>query len=237
LSPGARIVPESLTTGLEIARAVVKWGSGPGPEKGFRACLNRALYSRLRSWQAPDPTYGEETLATDLGEKHTCPECGAKFYDLGKHPVVCPKCKTVITTADDSAKPKRSREKPKAAPVKAKSKAVDEDEDEDDDDEDEDDEDEDEDEDDEDLDDDETDEVDMEDDETIETDEEDTDTPVPAATKRKGTTARDFTGSDEDEDEEVEGDDDEDDGLTIVDEDDEDFDDEDIDLEDDEEES
>ena len=34
--------------------------------------------------------------STDLGEKHICPECGARFYDLGKHPPVCPKCKTVL---------------------------------------------------------------------------------------------------------------------------------------------
>lgn len=29
-----------------------------------------------------------------LGAKHDCHECGAKFYDLGKSPVVCPKCGT-----------------------------------------------------------------------------------------------------------------------------------------------
>ncbi len=27
-----------------------------------------------------------------LGNKHECVECGAKFYDLGKSPVVCPSC-------------------------------------------------------------------------------------------------------------------------------------------------
>jgi len=28
----------------------------------------------------------------DLGTKHTCFKCGAKFYDLKKSQVLCPKC-------------------------------------------------------------------------------------------------------------------------------------------------
>ena len=31
----------------------------------------------------------------DLGNKHTCQNCGTKFFDLNKTPVVCPKCGTV----------------------------------------------------------------------------------------------------------------------------------------------
>ena len=27
-----------------------------------------------------------------LGEKRDCPECGARFYDLGREPAHCPKC-------------------------------------------------------------------------------------------------------------------------------------------------
>jgi uncharacterized protein (TIGR02300 family) len=30
----------------------------------------------------------------ELGMKRTCVACGAKFYDLGKQPAVCPKCGT-----------------------------------------------------------------------------------------------------------------------------------------------
>lgn len=30
----------------------------------------------------------------DLGTKRTCPNCGAKFYDLGRQPALCPKCST-----------------------------------------------------------------------------------------------------------------------------------------------
>jgi uncharacterized protein (TIGR02300 family) len=71
------------------------------------------------------------TLAnTTLGEKRTCPECGAKFYDLGKRPCVCPKCKTTFDPVmAETAKPKRTREKPKAAPVTDEDVEDDEDED------------------------------------------------------------------------------------------------------------
>jgi uncharacterized protein (TIGR02300 family) len=29
----------------------------------------------------------------ELGTKRTCPSCAARFYDLMKHPIVCPKCR------------------------------------------------------------------------------------------------------------------------------------------------
>jgi uncharacterized protein (TIGR02300 family) len=32
----------------------------------------------------------------DLGTKRLCASCGAKFYDLGKDPIICPKCETVF---------------------------------------------------------------------------------------------------------------------------------------------
>ena len=32
----------------------------------------------------------------DLGTKRLCGSCGAKFYDLAKDPIVCPKCETVF---------------------------------------------------------------------------------------------------------------------------------------------
>ena len=30
----------------------------------------------------------------ELGAKHTCVSCGARFFDLGKEPAICPKCRT-----------------------------------------------------------------------------------------------------------------------------------------------
>ena len=46
----------------------------------------------------------------ELGTKRLCGNCAAKFYDLGKDPIVCPKCHTVlqlVTTA--RARPEAAR--------------------------------------------------------------------------------------------------------------------------------
>jgi uncharacterized protein (TIGR02300 family) len=49
---------------------------------------------------------------TDLGTKRLCGNCGAKFYDLSKTPIVCPKCETVFVVAPVTS---RSRAEPPAA--------------------------------------------------------------------------------------------------------------------------
>jgi uncharacterized protein (TIGR02300 family) len=36
---------------------------------------------------------------TELGTKRQCQNCGAKFFDFNKDPVVCPKCRTVFQGA------------------------------------------------------------------------------------------------------------------------------------------
>ncbi len=35
----------------------------------------------------------------ELGAKHQCQACGAKFFDLNRDPIVCPKCGTVFQGA------------------------------------------------------------------------------------------------------------------------------------------
>jgi uncharacterized protein (TIGR02300 family) len=35
----------------------------------------------------------------DLGTKRLCSNCSAKFYDLNKDPIICPKCATVMELA------------------------------------------------------------------------------------------------------------------------------------------
>jgi uncharacterized protein (TIGR02300 family) len=32
----------------------------------------------------------------ELGNKHQCQHCGARFFDLNKNPIVCPKCGTIF---------------------------------------------------------------------------------------------------------------------------------------------
>ncbi len=47
----------------------------------------------------------------DLGTKRQCQSCGAKFYDLGKDPIICPKCETVFVPVALT----RARPEPKQA--------------------------------------------------------------------------------------------------------------------------
>ena len=42
----------------------------------------------------------------ELGTKRLCTNCGAKFYDLSKDPIVCPKCHTAM---EITAVPSRGR--------------------------------------------------------------------------------------------------------------------------------
>ncbi len=44
-----------------------------------------------------------------LGDKQICPTCGAKFYDLGKRPAICPKCAAAFDPADETVRLKRTR--------------------------------------------------------------------------------------------------------------------------------
>ncbi len=43
--------------------------------------------------------FRELTVVVDasLGTKRTCPECNARFYDLNKDPIECPKCHATFT--------------------------------------------------------------------------------------------------------------------------------------------
>ena len=55
----------------------------------------------------------------ELGTKRLCGNCGAKFYDLSKDPIVCPKCHTVLELAAVSSarrgrsRPLRARRRPR----------------------------------------------------------------------------------------------------------------------------
>ncbi len=42
----------------------------------------------------------------EWGEKRECPECGTRFYDLRRDPVICPKCRTpYAVTAEGTPAP------------------------------------------------------------------------------------------------------------------------------------
>lgn len=50
----------------------------------------------------------------ELGQKRTCQSCSAKFYDMNRAPIVCPKCGASF---DPEALMKLRRGKPVPAPV------------------------------------------------------------------------------------------------------------------------
>jgi uncharacterized protein (TIGR02300 family) len=50
----------------------------------------------------------------ELGTKHQCQNCGAKFFDLNKDPIVCPKCGTVFQGAAARARPAAKPEEEEA---------------------------------------------------------------------------------------------------------------------------
>ncbi len=57
----------------------------------------------------------------EWGTKRLCQSCGAKFYDMGRNPITCPKCEAVFDV-EGSVKLKRGRTAPQE--VKPKPKAT-----------------------------------------------------------------------------------------------------------------
>ncbi len=46
------------------------------------------------------------------GTKRLCGGCSAKFYDLGRDPIICPLCETVFEVKKVEPKPKKAEVKP-----------------------------------------------------------------------------------------------------------------------------
>ncbi len=53
----------------------------------------------------------------ELGNKRQCQNCGAKFFDLNKDPIVCPKCGTVFQGAPRSRVAAKAEEEEEDAEV------------------------------------------------------------------------------------------------------------------------
>ncbi|NBN66060.1 TIGR02300 family protein [Microvirga tunisiensis] len=45
----------------------------------------------------------------ELGTKRLCPGCGAKYYDLNRNPITCPKCGTLFDVVSSARAAKASR--------------------------------------------------------------------------------------------------------------------------------
>ena len=52
----------------------------------------------------------------ELGTKRICPSCAARFYDLSKRPIVCPKCQMSFEP-EALLRPRRQRPEAREAPV------------------------------------------------------------------------------------------------------------------------
>ena len=59
----------------------------------------------------------------DWGTKHECQSCGARFYDLKRDPIVCPKCETVFVIEAPKSKPPVQK-KPEVKEEVSKTKVV-----------------------------------------------------------------------------------------------------------------
>ena len=57
----------------------------------------------------------------ELGTKRQCQNCGAKFFDLNKDPIVCPKCGTIFLGAATA------RARPAAKPEEEETELADDD--------------------------------------------------------------------------------------------------------------
>ncbi|MEX2616008.1 MAG: FYDLN acid domain-containing protein [Alphaproteobacteria bacterium] len=56
----------------------------------------------------------------EWGAKHLCENCGAKYYDMLRDPITCPKCDTIVSAPSRSRRGKAAAVKEEApkAPVK-----------------------------------------------------------------------------------------------------------------------
>jgi uncharacterized protein (TIGR02300 family) len=74
-----------------------------------------------RKWEA------QLEKKAELGTKRICPSCAARFYDLTKRPIVCPKCQTSFEP-ETLLKPRRQRPEAREVPVPVPVKVVEEEE-------------------------------------------------------------------------------------------------------------
>lgn len=111
LSPGGRALPRSGPANRALRRMTTPVPAAA--EVGFTKLLTGAPGGGKRAPRDGGATLSrvkESRLAkTDLGAKQVCPNCGAKFYDLGRRPAVCPKCTTSFNPDEEGVKARRTR--------------------------------------------------------------------------------------------------------------------------------
>src|SRR6185295_19614500 len=97
-------------------------GAPARPPRPRRAAIDTASATRQVKHLNFRPAQGTGTVAKpELGTKRLCANCSAKFYDLNKTPITCPKCHTVMEIAAAPTRPRPEPAAPRpvaAAPVK-----------------------------------------------------------------------------------------------------------------------
>jgi uncharacterized protein (TIGR02300 family) len=82
----------------------------------------RKIAATELGWRDSPIAQGLTVAKPELGTKRLCGNCGAKFYDLSKDPIVCPKCSTVFQVAAPA--PRARQEAARPAPVAAEETAA-----------------------------------------------------------------------------------------------------------------
>ncbi|MEA4836668.1 MAG: TIGR02300 family protein [Rhodospirillaceae bacterium] len=69
----------------------------------------------------PQQSGGRGVVKPEWGLKRTCPSCGARFYDMARLPILCPKCGAAVGTEVTFKTSRRSAAaaEPKVAPLAA----------------------------------------------------------------------------------------------------------------------
>ena len=60
----------------------------------------------------------------ELGTKRLCPNCGARYYDLNRNPIICPRCGTQFEVVTTRARPQTAAKAPKEVPVEEAEEAA-----------------------------------------------------------------------------------------------------------------
>src|SRR5215510_6477144 len=91
-----------------------RMGARGGAAASRLAAIDTGIATRQVKHLILDPLKEPGTVAKpELGTKRLCGNCSAKFYDLNKDPIVCPKCHTVMELVAMNA---RARPEPAPAP-------------------------------------------------------------------------------------------------------------------------
>jgi uncharacterized protein (TIGR02300 family) len=99
---------EAIAAGGGIARQFRSHRMRAGPRERTKCRLVAGLRRRFLE---------VKTVAKpELGNKHQCQNCGTKFFDLNKNPVICPKCGTVQQIASSRTARAAVAEKEEAEP-------------------------------------------------------------------------------------------------------------------------